>query len=70
MHLNVEGLTKAKFDILGKMFKDADLLAFQETDIPSDNTSRLRIPGFNIVDYKGHAKNGLTTYVNHNVNEQ
>lgn len=26
VHLNVEGLTRAKSDILGKMFKDADVL--------------------------------------------
>ncbi|VVC34569.1 Endonuclease/exonuclease/phosphatase [Cinara cedri] len=52
------------------MFKDADVLAIQETHVPSDKTSRLRVPGFNMVDYKGHAKHGLATYVNQNTKEQ
>lgn len=55
MCLNVEGFIRTKSDNLDNMFNEADVLA-QETHVPSDETSCLREPGFNIVDYKGHIK--------------
>lgn len=69
-HLNVEGLTRAKSDIISRIFKDTDVLALQETHIPENETRRLKIPGFNMIDYKGHAKHGLATYINQNYKEQ
>lgn len=62
-YLNVEGLTRAKSVILSKMFKDTDILALQETHVPENETRRLKITGFNMVDYKGHTKHGLATYI-------
>jgi hypothetical protein len=69
VHLNVEGLTRAKSEILSKTFKDADVLALQETYVPEGESSRLKIPGFNMIDYIGHRKHGLATYVNQNIEE-
>lgn len=70
MHLNIEDLTRAKFNILSKMFKYADVLALQETHVLEDETRRLIIPGFNMVDYKEHVKHRRTTYINQNIKEQ
>jgi len=69
-HLNVEGLTRAKSDIISRIFKDTDVLALQEPHIPENETRRLKIPGFNMIDYKGHAKHGFATYINQNYKEQ
>jgi exonuclease III len=38
VQINVEGLTRAKAEILGKIFKDADVLTLQETHIPEGET--------------------------------
>lgn len=64
VHLNIEGLSREKSEILNKMFKDVDVLALQETYIPKGETIRLRIPDFNMVDYKRHPKYELATYIN------
>jgi len=55
-HLNVKGLTRDNADSIGRMFKDTDVLALREIHVPENETRRLKIPGFNIIDYKGHAK--------------
>jgi len=64
LHLNVEGLTRAKSDIISRIFKDTDVLALQETHVPKNETRGLKIPGFNMIDYKGHAKHELATIKN------
>jgi len=69
IHLSIEGLTRAKSDFLSKMFKDVDVLALQETHVPDGETRRLKISGFNMIDYRGHHKHGLATYVNKNIEE-
>lgn len=67
--MNTEGLTRAKSEILSKMFNDIDVIALQETHVPDGETRRLNITGFNLIDYKSHHKHGLATYVNHKVEE-
>lgn len=37
--------------------------------MPEGETSRLKIPGFNMIDYIGHRIHGLATYVNQNIEE-
>jgi len=69
VHLDVKSLTIAKSVILSKTIKDTDILALQETHVPEGETSRLKIPGFNMIDYIGHRKHGLATYVNQNIEE-
>jgi len=70
IHSNIEGLTRTKFDILSKIFKDVGMLALQETHVPEGEASRLKNPGFSMIDYTGHHKHGLATYVNHqNIHE-
>lgn len=64
--INVEGLTRAKADILGKRFGDMDVLVLQETHIPDGEESRLKISGFDLVHRIGHNKHGLATYVSLN----
>uniref|UniRef100_A0A2S2NWX7 Endonuclease/exonuclease/phosphatase domain-containing protein n=1 Tax=Schizaphis graminum TaxID=13262 RepID=A0A2S2NWX7_SCHGA len=46
------------------------MLALQETHIPDGETRRLKIPGFRLIDYIGHPKHGLATYVNHKVEDR
>lgn len=46
------------------MFKDVDGLSLQEVHAPGDRVRRLKILGFNTIDYRGHHKHGLATYVN------
>lgn len=67
MHLNAKGLTRAKSDVFRKVFMDADVLALQEIHVTSDKVSRLRVRGFNMVDYKGHGKYWLAIYASQNV---
>lgn len=64
--INVEGLTRAKADILGKRFVDIDVLVLQETNIPDGETNRLKINGFDLVHHIGYNKHGLATYVSQN----
>jgi hypothetical protein len=64
--INLEGLTRAKADILGKRFVDMDVLVLQETHIPDGETNRLKINGFNLVHHIGHNKHDLATYVSQN----
>lgn len=70
MQLNVEGLTKSKSEIMGKIFQGTDVLAKQETHIPEGKTKRLSIPGFRLIDYIGHNKHGIATYVNQQIDQQ
>lgn len=66
----MEGLTKSKSEIMGKKFQGADVLTIQETHIPEGETKRLTIPGFRLMDYIGHNKHGLATYVNQQIDQQ
>ena len=62
--INVEGLTRAKADILSKIFSEVDVLTIQETHVPEGEASRLKIIGFDLVNYILHKKHGLATYIN------
>jgi exonuclease III len=64
VQINVESLTKSKANIINKLFPDADILAIQETHVPEGETNRLRIDGFHMVNYIGHRRHGLATYIN------
>jgi exonuclease III len=64
--INVEGLTRAKADNLGKIFGDMDVLVLQEIRIPDAEINRLKINGFNLVHYTGHKKHDLATNVKQN----
>lgn len=37
--------------------------------MPEGEIIRLKIPGFNMIDYIGHRKHGMATYVNQNIEE-
>lgn len=63
---NVEGLTRAKADILSKMFADVDVLAIKETHVPDGETNHLKINGFDLLNHADHNKHGLATYINQN----
>lgn len=62
--LNVEGLTRAKAEIISKTFSEIDVLTLQETHVLEEETNRLMISGFDIVSCIGHNKHGLATYIN------
>lgn len=62
--INMEGLTRAKADFLGKWFGEMDVLVLQETHITDGETNRLKINGFDLVHHIGHNKHVLATYVN------
>lgn len=51
------------------MFKYVDVLIFQETQVLVGETSHLKIPGYSIVDYRGHHKHGLAKYNNQHMEE-
>ncbi|KAL4088598.1 hypothetical protein QTP88_023687 [Uroleucon formosanum] len=59
------GLSRAKAEIIAQTFKDADIIALQETHVPDDKTNRLKINGFQLINFSGHPKHGIATYVNH-----
>lgn len=46
------------------------MLTIQETHVLERETKRLAIPGFRMIDYIGHNKYGLVTYVNQRLNQQ
>lgn len=52
------------------MIKDADVLTLQETHIPEGERKRLMRTGFKMIDYIGHIKHGIATFVNQNINQQ
>jgi len=52
--INVEGLTRAKAEILGKIFSYMDVLVLQETPIPDGETNLLKINGFDLVHHIGY----------------
>ncbi|KAL4092463.1 hypothetical protein QTP88_026964 [Uroleucon formosanum] len=58
-------LSRAKAEIIAQTFKDADIIALQETHVPDDKTNRLKINGFQLINFSGHPKHGIATYVNH-----
>lgn len=62
--INVECRTKSKAEILSNIFKNIDVLTIQKTHVPEGKTKRLAIPDFRMIDYIGHNKHSLTTYVN------
>lgn len=64
VQLNIEGMSRAKAELISHMFSDADILALQETHISDDHIERLRIPGFHLIDFIGHNKHGVATFVN------
>jgi len=68
--MNVEGLTKSKAKILSNIFKEIDVLTIQETYVPEGETKRLAISGFRMIDFIGHNKHGLATYIDQRLNQQ
>jgi exonuclease III len=70
VQINVEGLTKSKTEIIGNMFKNADVLTLQETHIPEDKSKQLQISGFHLIDFIGHNKHGIATFVNEQVDQR
>lgn len=63
--LNVEGRSSAKREILAKFVKDhnIDVLALQETHVQENYSNRLLIAGIELIDYVGHGKFGIATYI-------
>jgi len=43
------------------------VLALQATHVQDRETRHLKIPGFNIIDYRGHHKYRLSPYVNQKI---
>lgn len=64
MQLYVEGMTKSKAELISHVFHYADILALQKTHISDDQLGKLKIPDFQLIDYIGHKKNGMATFVN------
>lgn len=64
-HVNVEGFSRAKGEIIAKIATDGkvSILALQETHLTDMNEWKLKIPGFTIVNSKGHDKFGLAILV-------
>lgn len=46
------------------MFKNVYALTLEEAHVLDGQIRRLKILGFNLIDYTGHHKRGLATYVN------
>ena len=70
--LNVEGLSRAKCDYLGKYLAkhNIDALALKETHIANqEKASKLLIPGFHLVANQHHPKYGLATFVKHKLKD-
>lgn len=63
VQLNVEGMTKSKAELISHVFHHVDILALQETHISDDQLGKLKIPGFQLIDYIGHNKHGIATFV-------
>lgn len=63
VQLNVEGMTKSKAELISHVFHYADILALQETHISDDQLGKLKIPGFQLIDYIGHKKHGMATFL-------
>jgi hypothetical protein len=63
VQINVEGLTRAKADILSKIFSEVDVLNIKEIHVLEGEISYLKIIGFNLVNYIGHKKHELAAYI-------
>lgn len=59
----MEGLIRAEADILAKLFGDIDVLVLQKTHVSNEETSHLKINGFDQMHHIVHNKNNLATYV-------
>lgn len=60
-------MSKAMTEHISHMIHSADILALQETRTPDDQLERLKIPGFQPIDYIGHYEHGGAIFVNHNL---
>jgi len=63
VQLNIEGMTKSKAELISHVFHYAYILALEETHISDDHPGKLKIPGFQLIDYIGHNKHGMATFV-------
>uniref|UniRef100_H3AA21 Endonuclease/exonuclease/phosphatase domain-containing protein n=1 Tax=Latimeria chalumnae TaxID=7897 RepID=H3AA21_LATCH len=63
--LNVEGLSRAKSDVIAILLKDhnIDILALQETHVAEADSPRLKIPGYILITSRSHPKHGMATYI-------
>jgi hypothetical protein len=51
------------------MFKNADVLALQETHIGKGKLKQLKISGFCLIDFIEHTKHSIDTYANELVDQ-
>lgn len=65
--INVEGMTRVKAETISHMFHGVDILALQEPHISDYHIERLKIPSFQLIDFIGHNKHGVATFVNQNL---
>lgn len=70
VQINIKCMSKAKAELISHMFYNADIMALQETHIPDDRIERLKIPGFQLIDFIGHNKYGVETFVNLDLNQK
>jgi len=57
-------MTKSKAELISHVFHYVDILALQETHISDDLLGKLKIPGFQLIDFIGQNKHGMATFVN------
>ena len=62
MQLNIEGISKQKYEVLEKQLYDENIAAIQETDLIQEGP-RSEISGFTMVASHHHAKFGIATYI-------
>jgi len=62
--INVESLTRAKADILSKIFTDIYVLVIQQIHVPKKETICFKIIGFYMINYIGEKNGGLSIYIN------
>lgn len=70
VQINVEGMSWSKAQTINHFFGDADILIIQEAHVTADQTKGLNMNSFQLVNFVGHPKHGMATYVNHNVQPQ
>lgn len=70
--LNVEGFSRAKAEILHKIFieKDIDVMCLQETHIDDEHSKSLKIPGLTCIAAKFHPKHGIATFVRNSLRDK
>lgn len=57
---------KSKAEIISQIFNNADVLIVKETHVPVDQTNRLKIDRFQLVNFSGHFKHSTVTFINQN----